>query len=126
MAFKLNRPFGNVATFRRGDEFFDWMVWYEATTEYGVSGMVWQDDTPINTVAKVLEMGRQAFLRKYDEIYAAPETVTKSSLAIAVAEAAGITVEDLKMIPCDPADLRGLPLEPMTQTAASLKETETA
>jgi hypothetical protein len=109
MAFKLNRPFGNVATFRRGDEFFDWMVWYDATTEYGVSGMVWQDDKPINTVAKVLEMGRQAFLLAYDEIYAAPETVTKSSLAAAVAEAAGIPVTDLGLTPVDPMDLRGMP-----------------
>lgn len=109
MAFKLNRPFGNVASFRRGDEFFDWMVWYEATTEFGVSGMVWQDDKPINTVAKVLEMGRQEFLLAYDEIYAAPETVTKSSLAAAVAEAAGIPVTDLGIVPCDPQDLRGLP-----------------
>ena len=74
MRFKLNRPFSKVASFQRGDEFFDWLTWYCATSEYGVSGMVWADDSPVNSVDRVLAMGRQAFLLKYDEIYAAPDT----------------------------------------------------
>jgi hypothetical protein len=114
MAFKLNRPFtGTVATFVRPSEFFDWLVFYDATSQHGVSGMIWNDDKPVNTVAMVLIMGRDAFLTKYDPTYESDAPVTKSSLAAAVAEAAGISVEDLGIVPCDPTDLRGTPMDPM-------------
>lgn len=70
MAFKLNRPFaGHVATFERPSEFFDWLCHYVMNSELGVSGMIWNDSKPVGTVEMVLEMGREAFLTKYDPTY---------------------------------------------------------
>lgn len=70
MAFKLNRPFsGHVATFERPSEFFDWLCHYVVASETGVSGMIWNDSKPVGTVDMVLEMGRDAFLSKYDATY---------------------------------------------------------
>lgn len=69
MAMKLNRPFGHVATFERPSEFFDWLCWYVTNSTNGVSGMIWNDDKPVGTVEMVLEMGREAFLTKYDATY---------------------------------------------------------
>lgn len=119
MAFKLNRPFsGRVATFERPSEFFDWLAWYEANSEFGVSGMIWNDDKPVGTVAMVLEMGRDAFLSKYDPAYEPP--VTKSSILERAAAEMGLEVVQIPMSRCDPADLRGVPaVEYVTYAHAS-------
>ena len=66
--FTFRRPFGEVATFRRGDEFFDWLCWYVVNSELSVSGMVWIDHKPVNTADRVLEMGRSKFLAKFDPV----------------------------------------------------------
>jgi hypothetical protein len=81
MRFKLNRPFGAVAEFSRGDEFFDFLQFYsDSNRGCPIQGRILVDGITTIMLDRCLENGKQAFLLTHDPIYAEPEDEEEDSM----------------------------------------------